>query len=280
MFTQQPDRLRHIFSVHRTIWLCQACQTFSGLCEKVEVVKKRWTYLRDYYRKQKKFLGEAKSGQAAVKKIKWPVFDAMSFVETFAECSQTHTNFEKPGPLANIELESTSKEDSQEQLTQVGLDTSSGQQLRNAAATDALPPPLSPSRKRKKPDSNSLDFKILAALKEPDNNDNPDGHFSFWKGIQPMLKQLNSLEALKFKHEVRGLLISYIERSQAKSSHFPTVHTVHPSSFPETHSYRTSIQPSPIPSPSPTPSSLESHAEYEQNGPPRPPYHEEQYYQF
>ncbi|GFO18852.1 hypothetical protein PoB_004535700 [Plakobranchus ocellatus] len=31
-----------------------------------------------------------------------------------------------------------------------------------------------------------------------------------------MLKQLNSLEALKFKHEVHGLLISYIERSQAK----------------------------------------------------------------
>ncbi|GFO10209.1 hypothetical protein PoB_003671400 [Plakobranchus ocellatus] len=202
----------------------------------------------------------------------------MSFVETFAECSQTHTNFEKPGPLANIELESTPNpclEDSQEQLTQVGLDTSSGQQLRNAAATDALPTPLPPPRKRKKPDSNSLDFQILAALKEPENNDDPDGHFSFWKGIQPMLKQLNSLEALKFKHEVHGLLISYIERSQAKSSHFPTVHTVHPSSFPETHSYRISIQPSHIPSPSPTPSSLESHAEYEQNGPPRPPYHEE-----
>ncbi|GFO24144.1 hypothetical protein PoB_005064900 [Plakobranchus ocellatus] len=150
----------------------------------------------------------------------------MSFVETFAECSQTHTNFEKPGPLANIELESTPNpclEDSQEQLTQ-----------------------------------------------EPENNDDPDGHFSFWKGIQPMLKQLTSLEALKFKHEVHGLLISYIERSQAKSSHFPTVHTVHPSSFPETN----------IASPSPTPSSLESHAEYEQNGPPRPPYHEGQYYQF
>ncbi|GFN82753.1 hypothetical protein PoB_000925900 [Plakobranchus ocellatus] len=42
MFTQQPDRLRHIFSVHRTIWLRQACQTFSGLCEQksgVDVTK-------------------------------------------------------------------------------------------------------------------------------------------------------------------------------------------------------------------------------------------------
>ncbi|GFR91302.1 hypothetical protein ElyMa_006172000 [Elysia marginata] len=139
------------------------------------------------------------------------------------------------------------------------------------------PPPPLPSRKRKKPDSNSFDLQLLAALKEPENNDDPDGHFSFWNGLQSMLKQLNSLEALKFKHEVHGLLISYIERSQSKSSHDPTVH---PSSFPDTHGYMTIIQPSPIPSPSPTHSSLVSHAEYEQDAPPRPAYHEEQYYQF
>ena len=32
VFTQQPDRHGQIFSVYRTIWLRQACQTFSGLC--------------------------------------------------------------------------------------------------------------------------------------------------------------------------------------------------------------------------------------------------------
>ncbi|GFS22539.1 hypothetical protein ElyMa_001618200 [Elysia marginata] len=150
---------------------------------------------------------------------------------------------------------------------------------RKCSCNDALPPPPLPSRKRKKPDSNSFDLQILAALKEPENYDDPGGHFSFWNGLQPMLKQLNSLEVLKFKHEVHGLLISYIERSQSKtkSSHVPTVH---PSSFPDTHGYRTIIQPSPIPSPSPTHSSLVSYAEYEQDAPPRPAYHEGQNCQF
>ncbi|GFS15770.1 hypothetical protein ElyMa_006779300 [Elysia marginata] len=32
VFTQHPDRQGQIFSVYRTIWLRQACQTFSGLC--------------------------------------------------------------------------------------------------------------------------------------------------------------------------------------------------------------------------------------------------------
>ncbi|GFS25617.1 hypothetical protein ElyMa_005189100 [Elysia marginata] len=205
----------------------------------------------------------------------------MSFLESFAKCSHTHTNFAKSG-TSDIELESTPSpylEDSQNQLTQEDRDTSCGQEVGNVAATDALspPPPPLPSRKRKKPDSNSFDLQILAALKESENNDDPDVHFSFWNELQPMLKQLNSLEASKFKHKVHGLLISYIERLQSKSSH---VSTVHPSSFLDTHSYRTIIQPSPIPSPSPTHSSLVSHAEYEQDAPPRTAYHEEQYYQF
>ncbi|GFS06110.1 transcription factor Adf-1 [Elysia marginata] len=131
-------------------------QVAPELNDKAEEVKKRWTYLRDYYRKQKKFLGESKSRQAAVKKVEWPLFDTMSFLESFAECSQTHTNFAKSG-TSDIELESTPSpylEDSQKQLTQEDLDTSSGQELGNVAATDALspPPPPLPSRKHKKPD--------------------------------------------------------------------------------------------------------------------------------
>lgn len=195
----------------------------------------------------------------------------MSFLETFTECSQTYTNLSKPGP-SGIDTPNPCLEDSQDQLTQIDLDTPSSQQVTNAAASDALPPPP-PSKKRKKADSSNLDLQILAALKEPEKNDDPDGHLSFWQGLQPMLKQLNSLEALKFKHEVHGLLITYIERSRSQRSHLSTLHTVHPTSFPATHGYRSSILPSP------TPSSVESHDEYEQNDPRRPAYyHDEQYF--
>ncbi|GFN78781.1 collagen alpha-1(xii) chain [Plakobranchus ocellatus] len=44
---------------------------------KAELVKKRSAYVKDYYKKQKKILKKTKSGQAANKKIKWPLFDAM-----------------------------------------------------------------------------------------------------------------------------------------------------------------------------------------------------------
>ncbi|GFO06974.1 hypothetical protein PoB_003347900 [Plakobranchus ocellatus] len=64
--------------------------------------------------------------------------------------------------------------------------------------------------------------------KDPENNDDPDERWSFWKDLQPMLKQLNSLDASKFKHEVHGLLISYTERSQ---SNVPIFHSVHQASF-------------------------------------------------
>ncbi|GFN81882.1 hypothetical protein PoB_000838800 [Plakobranchus ocellatus] len=95
----------------------------SELNEKAELVKKRWAYLRDYYRNK---LERQIPGR---QKIKWPLFDAMSFLETFTECSQTHINFAKPG-LSGFEPESMpnpSLEDTEEQLKQIGRDTSPDQ---------------------------------------------------------------------------------------------------------------------------------------------------------
>lgn len=204
---------------------------------------------------------------AAERKKKWPLFDAMSFLDTFIEYSQTCTNVALPAPneASKSDDEPACPEDSQEQF-EPDLQPST------AAATEpekttVRPPP--PTKKRKQRDSNDFDMKVLNALTESEKDNDADGHLSFWKGLQPMITQLDPLEALKFKHEVHGLLISYLERAKAKSSHVPTFHTF------QQPRHDTRVQPSP------TPSTVESYAQYEesrQSGQSCQPYLDDQYY--
>lgn len=192
------------------------------------------------------------------------------------ECPQTYGNYDDG--QATVEDEtlfspspSTQRYENQESQPSTPTDTQEPQEPQtsvNRAAEHSRPKP--PPKKRMKRDNN-FDIKILEALQEPEKDDDPDMHF--WKGLQPLLKQLDTLEAMKFKHDVHGLLIRYIERANSKTGHGPE-QICQP-----TPSYLIRARNKSIHDiqPSPTFSNASSHAEYEQYHPNSLTY-EDQYY--
>ncbi|GFN97938.1 hypothetical protein PoB_002444400 [Plakobranchus ocellatus] len=62
-------------------------------------------------------------------------------------------------------------------------------------------------------------MEVLQALKEPEKEDDTDGYW--WRGLKPMLKELDPVESLKFKHNVTGLLLTYVERAKTKKKLLP-----------------------------------------------------------
>ncbi|GFN95480.1 hypothetical protein PoB_002198600 [Plakobranchus ocellatus] len=40
----------------------------------------------------------------------------------------------------------------------------------------------------------------------------------WWRGLKPMLKELDPIESLKFKHDVTGLLLTFVERAKTKKA--------------------------------------------------------------
>ncbi|GFO10633.1 hypothetical protein PoB_003713800 [Plakobranchus ocellatus] len=57
-------------------------------------------------------------------------------------------------------------------------------------------------------------MEVLQALKEPEKEDDTDGYW--WRGLKSMLKELDPIESLKFKYEVTGLLLTYVECAKIK----------------------------------------------------------------
>lgn len=66
-----------------------------------------------------------------------------------------------------------------------------------------------PGKKRKGTD---LDVEVLKALKEPERE--PDENELFFKSLLPMLRKLDPMDAMMYRHEVQGLLIRYVQKSQ------------------------------------------------------------------
>ncbi|GFO10634.1 transcription factor adf-1 [Plakobranchus ocellatus] len=94
------------------------------------MARKKWTYLRDYYRRQKrKMMLGTKSGQGAEKKKKSNLFDAMSFLDPFVKTPTTASNLESfgsqadsrsldtPSPSNVIQIAEQDEEDEQEEIT-------------------------------------------------------------------------------------------------------------------------------------------------------------------
>ncbi|GFO42460.1 hypothetical protein PoB_006896500 [Plakobranchus ocellatus] len=172
-----------------------------------------------------------KSGQGAEKKKKWNLFDAMSFLDPFVENPTTASNlesFESQADSRSLDAPRSSnvtqfaeqnEEDEQEEITTC---MSLEQPHNFKRQPDNVQKTIS-TRRRKRQLYNPIDMEVLQALKEPEKEDDTDGYW--WMGLKPMLKELDPIESLKFKHDITGLLLTFVERAKTEKAATRIEHT-------------------------------------------------------
>ncbi|XP_012944147.1 uncharacterized protein LOC106013315 [Aplysia californica] len=179
----------------------------------VDAAKKRWAYLRDYFRKQHRVLELVKIGRAPSRKKRWPLFDSMSFLLPYSKPININIDddfdFCDAVSEGSITTDCDDENDNDDEESFKRPDT-------GTRSTHLM------SKKRKAPSADfegeciSVDTSQKPLVDEQDENEH------FLKSILPMMKTLEQLEAMEFRHEVQGLLIQYIKRARLQ---LPSEHT-------------------------------------------------------
>lgn len=221
-------------------------------------------------------MSTCKSGQSAEKKTKWPFFESMSFLDPFLEHAPTVSNLIEETSIEPVLVQSHSSSGVQSNDT---LELTASSEPASLTQDTFKPPENTQVKPRgtykRKSRESEFDLKVLQALQEPEKDEDLHGHLHFWKGLQPMLNQLDELEAMKFKHEVQGLLIQYVERSkqmtdsplQSQSQYLSPVSrypTIPSSGYSRDNNYSEYRLERVRSQPSPSPSNSSSQGEYEQ----------------
>lgn len=146
----------------------------------------------------------------AEKKKKWNLYDAMSFLDPFTG------NFEAASNLETFDRQEDPQSPSnQSQISEQGEIAMSQEQPQYTKRQPSKEMKKTIGRGKRESGS-SIDMEVLRALKEPENEDDAD--VLWWKGLKPMLSELDPIESLKFKHEVTGLLLTYVERAKTRTA--------------------------------------------------------------
>ncbi|GFN73777.1 hypothetical protein PoB_000028300 [Plakobranchus ocellatus] len=140
----------------------------------------------------------------------------MSSLDPFVENPTTASNLESfeseadsrsldvPSPSNVTQFAEQDEEDEQEEITTC---MSLEQPHNFRRQPDNVQKTIS-TRRRKRQLYNPIDMEVLQALKEPEKEDDTDGYWR--RGFKPMLKELDPIESLKFKHDVTGLLLTFL----------------------------------------------------------------------
>ena len=167
----------------------------------VTACRTKWGTLRDYFFKKYRESKTTKSGQAASKKRKWHLFDAMSFLIPYYCSRETGGNLVYGDLLQddNLDIEETGSQPSPAP----------------PPSDDSLPQETfkkpQQQRKRKSDGSTAAEFnnEILKALKEPEALDE---HELFFKSLLPSMRKLSDIQAMEFRIEVQSLLLKYLKQ--------------------------------------------------------------------
>lgn len=140
-------------------------------------VRKKWTNLRDYFRKQLKDVKGKKSGQAASKKKRWVFFERMSFLIPYMQPREMSGNLDTISTASDTQ-QSISDEETESNVTQTQNITSAYEALPSASAMRW------PSGKKRK-DDNEIEKDILKALQDDDEDEH------FFKSCLPIVENEN-----------------------------------------------------------------------------------------
>ena len=164
--------------------------------------KNRWGTLRDYFFKKYRESKTTKSGQAASKKKKWHLFDAMSFLTPYYCSSVTSGNLVYEDQPEDDDVDIGETESQPSPATQSSDDS--------APVTQEIFKKPPQQRKRKKDCTTTSDFnmEVLKALKEPEVLDENE---MFLKSLLPFMKKLNDIQAMEFRIAVQSLLLKHLK---------------------------------------------------------------------
>ncbi|BFZ05939.1 hypothetical protein BsWGS_08978 [Bradybaena similaris] len=168
---------------------------------KVQVVRKRWAYLRDYFRKQKQSYDSIKSEEWFAKKKKWALYDSLTFLLPSMEYHNTTIS---DGVSETHQYPDLSDDTSKESIS-LPFDSHF---METVISQENMPICQQPERKRTKKDLDNQFFSGLRGQHEDDD------HEHFFKSLLPGMRTLNPLAAMEYRQEVQGLLIEYIKKDE------------------------------------------------------------------
>ncbi|KAK7067937.1 hypothetical protein SK128_004813 [Halocaridina rubra] len=197
----------------------------------VEVIKKRWGYLRDYFVKQYKDLKVSQAGETPiVKRTKWALFNTMSFLIPVIEQNESVSTIKteyKPKIDAVSEFEESEGEMSDDSflagrdLCAVEEGSCLSDNLHHNLASNISGNAQHTIRHQSFPGTNgkrpvitsyqSLRPKKMATtqLSELETFDDDD---YFFKSLKPMLKELHQTQKLEFRIQVQNILLKFLKR--------------------------------------------------------------------
>ena len=166
--------------------------------------KNRWGTLRAYFFKKYRESKTTKSGQAASKKKKWYLFDAMSFLTPYY-CSRVISG--------NLVYEDQPEDDD----VDIGV-TESQPSPATQSSDDSAPvtqeifkkPPQQRKRKKDCTTTSEFNMEVLKALKEPEVLDETE---MFLNSLLPSMKKLNDIQAMEFRIAVQSLLLKHLKEA-------------------------------------------------------------------
>ncbi|CAG5125799.1 unnamed protein product [Candidula unifasciata] len=186
----------------------------ADLKEPIDVVKKRWTCLRDYFRRQQKNFETLKPEEWSAKKKKWPLYESMTFLLPYMEFSNTTLT-------ADGVLETHQSLDSGDDVSEESVSVTFDNQILESARRQQNMFLCQSKRKRT---VNDLDHQFFSAPNGQHHEE--DDHEHFLKSLLPMMRTLDSLAAMEFRHEVQGLLIKYIKKAHVQDMPSQSVDTL------------------------------------------------------
>ncbi|GFS12452.1 transcription factor Adf-1 [Elysia marginata] len=218
-------------------WEEVACEI--GATVDVPELKRKWSYLRDYFRKLRKRIQNAKPGRGWEKKIKWPLYNSMAFLIPFSDVSETagnldvdtyenydgasladsdtpETEADTEGFVVSLKHSPSSPYSQDEEQITISQGDPAERAFKPSSAEITTPRMSSPAngkRKRKE----DFDTEVLKALKRP-CEDVDDDHDHFFKSLRPLLNTLDAFDTMRFRQDVQSVLLRYAEKAKAPST--------------------------------------------------------------
>lgn len=207
-----------------------------------QTARKKWTALRDYFKKAHKQLTTVKSGAPAEKKKKWYLYDNMMFLLPHMSDRKTCSNLSDPDtdddkmsqisdvsiPLSDVSIQGPSTSFQQDIISQAECSAS---EQAEAATRPATTMNACRKRKAKFPTSHkdSLDSDILQAIKSMGETPaqatpEPDEDSHFFQSLVPKMKILDPLAKMECQTEIQMLVLKYVRRALAPRPPSQTEH--------------------------------------------------------
>ncbi|XP_041353601.1 uncharacterized protein LOC121371635 [Gigantopelta aegis] len=191
--------------VIRQLWIDCA----SELNMEVEQVKKKWTYLRDYFLRQYRLSRTSKSGSSF--KRKWPLFDQMSFLIPYIQPRESK--------FANLLEEDCQEENDRESTGSIDQSTPVADDISNQfpsrwQSTSFASESIRQTRKRShSPSGTSLfDTEVLKALRQADSYDENE---YFFKSLVPHMKSLEPIARMQCRLEIQNVVLKHMKEAAA-----------------------------------------------------------------